>query len=355
MNSKIRIKPLILGIALTVVFWKVLGWFVLPPNTDSIYKFEYNYQYFSVRISATGDSLRIAQQFQDLSPWFESFQEKYRSGGVLDQKIFNAQTNDTIALDSLAYSLFSFALKFREFSQGDIDVGIGNLLRAWKDAGAKDSTLSDSVRQALVAELATLFYSMDSASQSLVVLKSGRHFALGAFMEGLLLDEVARRLKVAQSPSWLVDVSGDFAFQGVKPNGEPWTLGVRDPNESDELLAKVQMDSTKHSFCTSGDYEQKYTDKSGKKHHHIINPRTGESSQGIRSASVAQSIPGMNKNTLCTWFMMLPLARIQEEVRKSQGQIEALIVLDSNRIWMSNAMAKRTQILRDGYEVMSEF
>jgi|GEM_PF-2689429 len=346
---------LILGLALCIGvvlhFW--------PTGKDvtalqRIHHWHIQTRWIDLNVSTPSDSAQMEKALQGTEEWLTGFQNRYRSGSKLDSIIFNANAGDTVPLDSEAYSLFSFALRFRTFSNGDIDVGVGNLLRAWKIGWRTDSSEvpSDSLRLALIEDLKTPFYALDSARHVMLILKSQHHFALGAFLEGALLDAVAARLKNAGADSWLLDVSGDFAFEGVKPGNVPWVLGVKDPENPDDLLATVQMLPGKHSFCTSGDYEQKFTDSTGKKHHHILNPHTGESTEGKHSASVTTSIPWMNKNTLCTWFMILPLEQIQKVVAESQGQIETIIVLDSSKAWISPGLRKNVTLLKDNYTLL---
>jgi thiamine biosynthesis lipoprotein len=352
MSQKIRIKPLVLGISFTLVFWYVVARLSPVEHADTIYHFEYPFEYFTVNISAHGSPTAINAALDGLPKWLGDFQTKFRQSGPLDSLISTAELHQEIPLDSLSYAMFAFALQFRTYTAGKIDVGIGNLVRAWKQAAATNTTLPDSTRERLVAEMQTPFYRMDSASQSLVILRTGQHFALGAFMEGVILDEIDRRLATAGAQGWLAEVSGDFSYHGVKPNGEPWVLGLKDPYHPENLLAKVKMDPRKFSFCTSGDYEQTHTDAEGAQHHHILDPRTGKSSVGIRSVSVLQSIPGMNKNSLCTWFMLLSLDEIKAQIKASSGQISALVVLDNERVWVDPELAQFTEFLPHNYQIV---
>lgn len=322
--------------------------------SQEINHWEHISQYATLRISAPGDSSIVMAGVDSIPLWIKDFTSQYRNNGKWDSLIYNASKGDTILLDSLAYRLFSFALYFREYSKGDIDVGIGNLLRAWKIGADQPTQLpSKSQLDAFVKDLQTPFYVMDSLKRAMVILKPKHHIALGAFMEGAILQHMASVLERNGAQSYLLEISGDFLYKGVKPNGDPWTLGVKDPANPSELLAVVRTLPQMRSFCTSGDYEQKFVDKNGKQHHHIFNPRTGESSAGKHSATVSTSIPGMNENSLCTWFMILPLEQIKEKVRESKGKIETILVLDSGKVWISDGFRRSTQLVAPGYEILS--
>ena len=351
MSQKIRIKPLIFGVLFTIAFWKVLS--VITYNSHSEIKhYTYPFNYFTVNISAHGSQKDIDAVLVDLPQWLAEFQAKYRHGGAMDSVIYHAKAYDTIPLDSLAYAMFDFALFFRELSEGKIDVSIGNLLRAWKNAWQNNQSLADSTRERLVAEKKAPIYQLESDSQSMKIQREKQHFAMGAYMEGIILDEIDNRLAKAQIPGWLAEVSGDFSYSGVKADGKPWVLGIKNPEQPKNLLAKVAMDPQKISFCTSGDYEQTHSTPDGKRHHHIMDPRTGESSIGNRSVSVMQSIPGMNKNTLCTWFMLLPLDEIKAKTQEFDGKIAALVILASNDIWVSPGLEQFIEFFPYDYKLL---
>lgn len=351
MSRKAPIILVIIALAVALLVYLLRDW----KSEARLFHWEFSSRYATIRVSAVGDSTPIFQALRDLEPWARTFTAQFKSDGELDRKIFAAQAGDTLHLDSLSYALFDFALRFRAFSQGDIDVGIGNLLRAWKTAWVQqEPSPPDSLIQQLIVDLKSPFYEMMPQQQALRILKTKHHFALGAFLEGAILVEIERRLRNAQVESYLVEVAGDFAYHGRKPDGSPWTLGVKDPAQPDQLIAIVRTLPDKNSFCTSGDYEQQFSAKDGARSHHIINPHTGYPTQGKHSVSVSTSIPWMNKNTLCTWFMVLPLPEIQRVIEKSQGQVEALLILDSNRIWISPGLRPHTQILLDHYQIVNE-
>ena len=355
MKNKLTIAiPLLILFSLVFVGVRVLNKSTQGQTApDVVRKWTAHTEYATVNVSATGDSARLALAMDSVQTWLENFQARYKTDGEIDLKVYNAKKGDTLLLDTEAYHLFQFALGFREFSHGDIDIGIGNLLRAWKVTwGTAGNVPPDSVRLALVEDLKTPFYSLDTARKAIVILKPQHHPAFGAFMEGEIMDRVEDFLAGAGSENWLIDVSGDFAYRGTKPGNQPWVLGVKDPAAPEELLATVRMLPGKRSFCTSGDYEQQFTDSKGVKHHHIFNPRTGESTTGKHSASVSTSIPGMNRNTLCTWFMVLPFDRIKQEIAESKGGIETVLVLDSNQVWISPGLRSNVNMLKDNYKLV---
>lgn len=320
-------------------------------KSQEICHWEYQSQYAHLRITAVGDSSDALQGVDELIPWMQEFTNTYKSGGVLDKKVYSAKVGDSLFLDSISFHLFAFALDFRNYSKGDIDVGIGSLLKVWKKVWRENAPMPDSLTIAnYVQNLQTPFYSVDSNTNAIIIKKGKQHFALGAFMEGVLLNKMEAVLKQNGVESWLVEVSGDFAYRGKKPNGEPWRLAIKDPLNQGQLLAVVNTLPDHGSLCTSGDYEQARTviDSVSKKKtiiHHIIDPKTGYPTKGKHSVTVSTSLPEMNKNALCTWFMVLPLVEIQKVVEDSKGKIEVFVVIDSVTTWISPRMQMNLDML----------
>jgi thiamine biosynthesis lipoprotein len=68
-----------------------------------------------------------------------------------------------------------------------------------------------------------------------------------------------------------------------QPGGEPWRVGVRHPRHEDALIATLDLSSG--GMATSGDYER-FAMVDGVRHHHILDPRTGQSTAGFSSVTV---------------------------------------------------------------------
>jgi len=100
---------------------------------------------------------------------------------------------------------------------------------------------------------------------------------LGAVAKGLAIDMAAKELVPFEN--FAIDAGGDLYFAGRNRNDEPWSAGVRHPRNEGAMVETLRISNS--ALCTSGDYERR-TDAG----HHIIDPRTGDSSIGVASATV---------------------------------------------------------------------
>lgn len=111
---------------------------------------------------------------------------------------------------------------------------------------------------------------------------------LDGLVAGAACDAIAVRLAAIGVGSFYLQVTGEVLCRGVKPDGEPWRIGVVDP-ASDATGGETAIRSLPlrdQALCTSGDYRNAFV-SDGKLVHHVFDPRTGESAHtGVVSASV---------------------------------------------------------------------
>jgi thiamine biosynthesis lipoprotein len=105
------------------------------------------------------------------------------------------------------------------------------------------------------------------------VIKSGdTQLMLGGIAKGYLGDvlmNVAREKNVTA----LVNLGGNIVLCGNKPDGSLWSVGIKNPLDSEELACSFESKGNR-SVVTSGAYER-YFEYGGKSYHHIIDPATG--------------------------------------------------------------------------------
>ncbi len=114
---------------------------------------------------------------------------------------------------------------------------------------------------------------------------AGMRISLGGIAKGYAVDRACDVLEKGGLRSYVVQAGGDLFIRGVKPDGGPVHVGVRDPRGKDEDDAFGTLDVVDHAFSTAGDYERSFV-KDGKRYHHIIDPRTGYPATASRSVTI---------------------------------------------------------------------
>ncbi len=111
---------------------------------------------------------------------------------------------------------------------------------------------------------------------------AGMRINLGGIAKGYAVARGAEILRAAGVRHALLNAGGDTRVVGDR-NGAPWMVGIRHPRADDAVMTRLPL--VDESISTSGDYER-FFDEDGRRYHHIINPATGEPTNGILSVTV---------------------------------------------------------------------
>ncbi|SFV59508.1 Thiamin biosynthesis lipoprotein ApbE [hydrothermal vent metagenome] len=108
---------------------------------------------------------------------------------------------------------------------------------------------------------------------------------LGGFVKEFAVDQAVKILKKEKIESALVNFGGDIYALGSKPNGEPFSIGIKNPLNPKENITYVRLEN--QALTTSASYErhQKIEDKI---YSHIIGRKPLQSK--IISATVISSL-----------------------------------------------------------------
>jgi thiamine biosynthesis lipoprotein len=109
----------------------------------------------------------------------------------------------------------------------------------------------------------------------------------GGIVKEYAADAVAKLARTLGVAHGLINLGGDFAVIGPQLDGQAWTVGVANPKQEQSLMAKIDL--LDGGLASSGDYERFFMHE-GKRYSHILNPKTGWPSSGLRAVSVAANL-----------------------------------------------------------------
>lgn len=92
---------------------------------------------------------------------------------------------------------------------------------------------------------------------------------LGAIAKGYAVDRAVDALRRHGIRQAVVNAGGDLYALGSAPNGEPWRIGVRDPNDARAIAQMLQV--ADGAVGTSGTYMQFFRYR-GHRYHHLMDP-----------------------------------------------------------------------------------
>lgn len=111
--------------------------------------------------------------------------------------------------------------------------------------------------------------------------RPGMALTLNGIAQGYAADAVRSTLQAHGIEHALID-TGEFSACGRNERGEPWSVGIEDPHDPARLLTALHLDG--RALATSADNRSTFT--ADRKHHHIIDPATGDSPPALSSVTV---------------------------------------------------------------------
>jgi FAD:protein FMN transferase len=157
---------------------------------------------------------------------------------------------------------------------------------------------------------------------------------LGGIGKGHAVDNAIALLEARGIETGMVAAGGDTRILGDR-RGRPWTVGIRDPDDPARMLALLPLIDT--AISTSGDYERYFDDDDGLRHHHILNPETGKSARGVRSATVIGPSATDTDALSTAIFVLGPEAGIA--LIESLPDYDAVIIDASGQVYLSSELA----------------
>jgi len=227
--------------------------------------------------------------------------------------------------------LITEAKNYNQISGGAFDITVQPVLELWQ-AGLWKET--EEVQQEMIGQAMELVGSDKiTVSQDSIELKEGMRITLGGIAKGYAVDRAMEVLKQEGINFALINAGGDIMTTGPKPDGSYWAIALEDP-DGDDSIAVINV--ANKAVATSGNYER-YFDPD-REAHHIIDPRTGYSSEGSISATIISN-SCMDADALATSIFVLGPERGIDLVNRLDG-VEALLIDEDRNIHRSNGLSK---------------
>ena len=220
----------------------------------------------------------VLSEFDRLHHKFHAWQPSMLTG--LNEAIARGEP---FAADAEMVGLLQSATVLAERSDNLFNPAIGHLVRLW---GFHSSTFER--RDPAPAEIARWVAANPRLSDlryrgtSITSVNPAVMLDLGGYAKGYALDRAALILRAGGVKAALVNVGGNVLAIG-RAGSRPWMVGIQDPR-GDGALASVALHDNE-AMGTSGDY-QRYFFENGKRHAHIIDPRTGQTVDLVASVTV---------------------------------------------------------------------
>src|SRR5262245_5260424 len=222
----------------------------------------------------------VAAEARGLIERLEQKYSRYREDSALSAINRSAGDPAGVEVDAETALLLDYAATAHAESGGLFDPTSGSLRRAWNLRSGRVPAQTE-----IDAQLARVGWHKARWQKPRFALPvAGMELDFGGFVKEYAVDLVADLCRARGVHHGMVDLGGDLYAIGPHPDGDPWIVGIRDPDHPERAIATVAL--FRAALATSGDYERCMV-VDGVRYTHILDPRTGwPVTGGLRSASV---------------------------------------------------------------------
>ena len=201
--------------------------------------------------------------------WFEEVESRCsRFDASSELSELCRRPGERVAVSPLLFHVLEIAVAVAQASGGAFDPTVGAALRrAGFDRNYRDGAAAPQFVGSAGGTFRDIGLNVDSRT---VTLARPVALDLGGVAKGFAIDLAVRELAPFQD--FAINAGGDLFLRGMNGAGQPWRIGIRDPQAPDSILGAVE--ATNVAVCTSGGYERR--DRLGHGHH-LLNPSTGRS------------------------------------------------------------------------------
>lgn len=251
-----------------------------------------------------------------------------------------------VAVSEDTFFVIEAAKDYSELSFGAFDLSIWPLVRLW-GFGTADAAVPPEDRieetRALVDHRKV---NLDPETRSVSLEEEGMGIDVGGIAKGYAADEARRILKEHGVERALLDFGGNILTVGEKPDGNPWRIGIQNPDSRRGQFLGI-VETGPGAVVTSGDYER-FFEVDGVRYHHIIDPATGYPTRnGLRSVTILAE-DSIDADALSTAAFVLGVEEGTKLI-ETLPTVEAAFVTDDT-VYLTSGMT--IDVIDDGYDVI---
>jgi thiamine biosynthesis lipoprotein len=266
---------------------------------------------------------RIDEHF---SPYITT-SELYR----VNQLAPKASAKNPLSISPELAAIIDKANHYSELSDGAFDITFASLGRYYDYRNKL--TPSEQQREELLPAINYRLIHLDTKNNTLWFEHPKVYIDLGGIAKGYAVDKAIEVVQSFGVKHASVTAGGDSRVIGDK-FGRPWLIGIKNPRADAVAITLPLVDV---AVSTSGDYERYFIDDKGERVHHIINPRTGKSTNGVNSVTIIGPL-GFDTDPLSTTVFVLGPEKGMALINRLPG-FDAVIIASDGKVSYSKGLA----------------
>ena len=227
--------------------------------------------------------------------------------GITNLKTINDLAGSgPITVDKKIVNLLLFAKEMFLYTNGNVNVAMGSVLKIWHDYRTEGvelppkELLEEANKHTDINNLI-----INEENSTVEITDSKARLDVGAIAKGYAVEMICETLEAEGYSGFVLDLGGNLKAVGTKPSGKGWITGIKnpDPLAEDGFIYRHELKDS--STVTSGNYERYYT-VNGKRYHHIINKDTLMPADFYSSVSIITSSSALADALSTAIFNMTP-------------------------------------------------
>lgn len=230
-----------------------------------------------VSIKAYGENAGPAlDEIMEFMARVDALMNRYDPGSDISR--INARAGEApVAVDPLTFELIEEALVFCAMTGGALDITAGGLVDLWQAFREEPPGVQVAAAKAAVDYTGVM---LDPEKKTVFLSNPRAAMDLGAVTKGFFARKGLAILQGHGVESALIMAGGNIYALGRKPDGKPWTVGIRNPQNTDAIITSLYLEDG--AVDTAGSYARK---------DHIFDPFTGYPARGFVSVTVVADDP----------------------------------------------------------------
>lgn len=255
---------------------------------------------------------------------------------------------ESVKLDPITVNIIKKSIEVAERSNGAFDVTIGPLVKSW----GIGTEMQRVPTQKEINQLLPLvnYKDIQIDGQWVGLRKPGQMMDLGGIAKGYAGDEAIAIYKKHGIKSGFVSLGGNVVCLGGKPDGSPWTVGIRNPRSADSIGGKeiIGTIEVKDKAVTAAGDDQRYFMKNGQRYFHILNPHTGYPAETDLMSVTLISDSSLESDAYDTAVFILGLEKGMELVK--QLGMDAVFITKNKKIYITEGLKENFKLLDNNSE-----
>ena len=194
-----------------------------------------------------------------------------------------------VHLSQSTYEVLQRSIKFSKLTEGAFDITVGPLVDLFHSAEKKQVAPTKEQIARAKSKVGFEKLKLNDQNRTVQLAVDGMRLDLGGIAKGYAVDKAVEAMQKCGAIGGMVDLGGDIRCFGTPLKGKKhWTIGLQKPTSAKNIAGRdimLKLQLTNEAVATSGDYQQ-FVLIEGKRYSHIINRKTGTSTEGLSSVTI---------------------------------------------------------------------